>query len=184
MCGGHLQGEGICSGKTCTDLDKHLQISPFSAVISLKKSFLRDNFGAIRLTPASSKYSAATPEITAALAAKNLQLEKDIENLRNDFQFTIADCESDYQKIKVLEDQLNHAGNLIRIKTEAENLETLNFCDKDLVEQSAAAREQKLSSENLEMKDEKSAVVKPLSDAEAKERRKTKETGVTRSERS
>ena len=145
MCGGHLQGEGICSGKTCTDLDKHLQISPFSAVISLKKSFLRDKSGAIRLTPASSKYSAATPEITAALAAKNLQLEKDIENLRNDFQFTIADCESAYQKIKVLEDQLNHAGNLIRIKTEAENLETLNFCDKDLVEQSAAAREQNLN---------------------------------------
>ena len=53
--------------------------------------------------------------------------------------------ESDYQKIKVLEDQLNHAGNLIRIKTEAENLETLNFCDKDLVEQSAAAREQNLN---------------------------------------
>ena len=51
-------------------------------------------------------------------------------------------------------------------------------------EKRAAAREQKLSSENLEMKDEKSAVVKPLSDAEAKERRKKKETGVTRSERS
>ena len=36
----------------------------------------------------------------------------------------------------MLEDQLNHAGNLIRIKTEAEDLETLKFCDKDLVEQS------------------------------------------------
>ena len=141
----HKAFDSVLHQVQSSNLNFHLQISPFSAVISLKKSFLRDKSGAIRLPPASSKHSAATPEITAALAAKNLQLEKDIENLRNDFQFTIADCKSAYQMIKVLEDQLNHAGNLIRIKTEAENLETLNFCDKDLVEQSAAAREQNLN---------------------------------------
>ena len=92
-----------------SNLNFHLQISPFSANISLKKTLIKDKFGAPLLLPpqpavqlpAASCF--ATYADLAALAAKNLQLEKDLAILRKDYENSVNKCEAAHQNIKSLE---------------------------------------------------------------------------------
>ena len=89
-----------------SNLNFHLQMSPFSAIISMKKSPVKDKSGALLLPQAPILSSSKTSESTiAALAAKNLQLEADLRSLRNDHSICVEDCEAAYRKIKVLESQ-------------------------------------------------------------------------------
>ena len=64
-------------------LNFHLQLSPFSAVISLKKSLIKDRSG-VHLKPPFSSSNASRNEI-AALTLKNLMLENKLADLHNEF---------------------------------------------------------------------------------------------------
>ena len=103
-----------------SNLNYQLQISPFSATISLKKTPIKDKYGAPLLPPpqyppqpapmplaSSTRSTAATcfaseADVTA-LTAKKLQLEKDLVNLREDYDKSVSDCVAAHQKIKSLE---------------------------------------------------------------------------------
>ena len=64
----------------CSNLNFQLQISPFSANISLKKTPIKDKSGALVPPPPSCLRSTSADAHIAALAAKNLKLENDLEN--------------------------------------------------------------------------------------------------------
>ena len=60
-----------------SNLNFHLQVSPFSAVISLKKSLVKDKSGNLLPLTLASPHTKSVDNI-AVLAAKNLKLEKDM----------------------------------------------------------------------------------------------------------
>ena len=65
-------------------LNFHLQISPFSAVISIKKSFIRDKSGEVVLPPPNLRH---TPDQKFEnLVNKSLQLEKDFDNINKKYE--------------------------------------------------------------------------------------------------
>merc|ERR1712106_1196651 len=82
-----------------SNLNFHLQISPFSALISLKKTLVKDKSGALILPPA----SPVKNDELAALTAQNLILERDITTLNNKYQHAVDDCEAAHNKVKYLE---------------------------------------------------------------------------------
>ena len=89
-----------------SNLNFHLQMSPFSALISLKKSPVKDKAGAPLLPQVQLSRLSQTSEATiAALAAKNLQLEADLNSLRKEHTDCVDDCEGAYRRIKLLESQ-------------------------------------------------------------------------------
>ena len=61
-----------------SNLNFHLHISPFSAIISIKKSLIKDQFGSLLLPPTSSPLSIHQNALNADIAAlkiKTLELE-------------------------------------------------------------------------------------------------------------
>ena len=93
----------------------HLQLSPFSAIISLKKTIVKDRFGIPIVPPSStSPQSSMSPNDFAILASKNLKLESDLATLHHNYEVSVDDCAAAHAKIKLFESQ--H-----QIKTEAED---------------------------------------------------------------
>ena len=88
-----------------SNLNFQLQISPFSANISLKRSPIKDKSGAPICLPNVSQPCLAHSSEAAALASKNLKLESDLEALRRDYEFAVQDSVEAHQKIKFLESQ-------------------------------------------------------------------------------
>ena len=66
----------------------HLQQSPFSAIISLKKSFVKDKAGQL-LLPKPVDHSLKSKN--CALTEKNIHLEKVIDAVRGDYEDTLND---------------------------------------------------------------------------------------------
>ena len=83
-------------------LNFHLQISPFSAIISLKKSLIKDRSGVFLLPPNSPPNAASRNEISA-LASKNLMLESKVTSLQRDLENAVDDCEAAHAKKKSLQ---------------------------------------------------------------------------------
>ena len=68
-----------------SNLNYQLQLSPFSAYISLKQSLIKDRSGSPRLPPAEETQELRDPgleSVVAALVEKNLQLEKRFEEVQ------------------------------------------------------------------------------------------------------
>ena len=78
-------------------LNFHIQISPFSAVISLKKSLIRDQSGEPRLPVNPNKSSSDHVE---ALIAKNKELESKLATLTNEHAKLIDDSIEAHNTIK------------------------------------------------------------------------------------
>ena len=77
-------------------LNFQIQISPFSALISIKKSLIKYKSG-VPLLPPSSPDPASSKEI-AALATKNIMLEKKLN-----YENAVDDSEAAHRTIKSLE---------------------------------------------------------------------------------
>ena len=97
-----------------SNLNFHLQMSPFSAIISLKRSLIRDKFGSFLLpsivAPKSSKIE------IAALASKNLMLENKVIALQKDLESAVDDCATAHSKIRFLQTET-------KIKIESSDIE-------------------------------------------------------------
>ena len=87
-------------------LNFQLQISPFSANISLKKTLIKDKSGTPVLPTTSSGHSRdSLEEIATLVREKKLQLERELWSLRLDHENANEDCHEANLKIKSLEAQ-------------------------------------------------------------------------------
>ena len=101
-----------------SNLNYQLQISPFSAYISVRKTFAKDRSGNLLLP----KTISSVPSVSMDnFDAKNSQLENDLTSLRFKYEEAVDDCAEAYRNIKTLEDQLkfkNEESVLLRTKLE------------------------------------------------------------------
>ena len=102
-------------------LNFQMQISPFSAVISIKKSFIKDKFGNMLHPP--------SPDSSENfLRDKNIQLEKDVTDLTKKYEVAVNDCENAKQVIKSLEKKTLEAN----LKAEEAKIEKKKLFHKEI----------------------------------------------------
>ena len=85
-----------------SQLNFHLQISPYSAVISLKKSLMRDKSGNVILPFPTNPWQASSDSVEK-LVDKIVKLEKDIIGLTKKYEDAIDDGVHAHQIIEKLE---------------------------------------------------------------------------------
>ena len=100
-----------------SNLNFQVQISPFSAVISLKKSLVKDKSGAFLLppTPPPCPPSTALSDI-ATLTSKNIQLENDLKTSKRNYEDAVEDCEDVHRRMKDLQNQYQAKENKVEVK--------------------------------------------------------------------
>ena len=103
-----------------SNLNFVLQVSPFSANISLRKTLIKDKAGNVILPPDLSAYNddQNLKETIADLVSKNNKLEKDVINLKNELELAADDCEKANKKAAFLEKQISEKDS---VEEEAEN---------------------------------------------------------------
>ena len=94
-----------------SNLNYHLQLSPFSAYISLKKSPIKDKTG-VPLPTTSNIPGAYSASVVAALTARNLLLESQLQSLRSDYAAAIDDCDASQERLKIIEIDLKEMAGL------------------------------------------------------------------------
>ena len=100
-----------------SSLNFQIQISPFSAIISLKKSLTKDKSG----NPiAPKKLVNLSSHQIEALAVKNLELERKLSTLQNDHTVLFNECTEAYETINKLEKSLDQNS---KIKLETDTIE-------------------------------------------------------------
>ena len=105
----------ILSQIQISNLNFQLQLSPFSAQISLRKSFVKDRTGAFLLPP-------LQPSNIPDLVNKNLELKNDLTNLRNKYEKLVNDCDHAYiEAVSVKEELTIENENLREIIKEKED---------------------------------------------------------------
>ena len=144
-----------------SNLNFHVQISPSSAFISLRKTFVKDKSG----TPLIPSAISSTPNLgMEELIAKNHILEKDLSILQKKYEEVSNNCEKAYEAIKELENnQENHA---ISQKLAAENDKLREIIEEKNVQLDAQREEAFLLHTRLEQNEKES--IKHLSEAEDK----------------
>ena len=85
-----------------SNLNFQLQVSPFSAQISLKKSLVKDRKGSYCLQSESSM--SRTESEILILQNKNLKIENDLNKLYKSYERAVNDCEEALGRIKTLEE--------------------------------------------------------------------------------
>ena len=85
-----------------SSLNFHIQVSPFSALISLKKSFVKDQSGNVLLP--SNRHGSS--ENTRELVEKNSKLERDIMVLTNVHKEVVDNLERTLQEAKVKQEEV------------------------------------------------------------------------------
>ena len=123
--------ENILHQIQTSNLNFNLQLSPFSALISLKKTLVKDRTGTSLLPPPCPP-ARIEAEDMLALAAKNALLERDVAALTINYGNAVDDCEVAHTKIKSLE-------TIIQLKKEPSDafihqLEKENDNLKDVIE--------------------------------------------------
>ena len=124
-----------------SNLNFQLQISPFSANISLKKSPIKDKFGSPIFLPNVSQTCLPNSSEVAALVSKNLKLESDLEALKKNYEFAVQDSVEAHQKIRFLESQ--HVVKVEPNETLERELSEQNYLVKSL-----SVKIEKISNEN------------------------------------
>ena len=89
-----------------SNLNFQLQVSPFSAQISLKKSLVKDRNGVLLLPPRISSDPCKDSQLEECEARAN-KAERELETIRRNYKQVIDDREEAYQKIKTLENLMN-----------------------------------------------------------------------------
>ena len=115
-----------------SNLNFHLQLSPFSAVISLKKSLVCDKLGS-PLLPNLSQIS----EEKDSLLEKNLELISEITSLRNEYDNLTQQFSNACLTIKNLEEHITYYKKLAQVENEkkvtVDELKiTINKLEEDL----------------------------------------------------
>ena len=134
-----------------SNLNFQLQISPFSAKISLKKSWVRDRTGAPLLPPDRVEIVKHNDDSVENFAAKNLELEEKLLLLQNKYQQVEDESAKAYEMIDMLECKVAKAeANALEIT----KLDTYKECNEAL--------QIKINKLELEISDFKRAKLKAL----------------------
>ena len=91
-----------------SNLNFALQVSPFSANISIKKSLVKNKSGCFLLPPepSNSDENMNSKDVNAAIVTKNIELENCVASLRHELEVAKDDCNVAHRRIQFLEDQL------------------------------------------------------------------------------
>ena len=76
-------------------LNFQCQVSPFSAVISLKKSLVKERNGFVLLPPRVTASKEPDRTALAALEQRNMKLEEDLENRHVNYDWVVNPCSAD-----------------------------------------------------------------------------------------
>ena len=102
--------ENIIDKIRSSNLNFQIQMSPFSAYISLKRSLIKEKSGALRLPPTCTPPESPTPSSESAITAlvnKNVQLESKLAEIHADYARAVDECLKvtvkleEYQKINI-----------------------------------------------------------------------------------
>ena len=169
--------ENILAKVQTSNLNFKLEISPFSAIICLKKSFAKDKYGQV-LKPNLDDTTNQTNITT--LLQKNRELENSYQHLKYDYQNALVACEETCQVNRDLKSELDYYKSLVKkettedvsdfetVKNEFKYLEKeLTYKNKEIQEileqnknykaevKSVNAKHEKVSSEMKSFKEEK-----------------------------
>ena len=102
-----------------SNLNFKIDLSPFSAVISLKKSYLRDKSGNFIFPSPFSEisWSHNLSEESQRLRTKNVHPENVIKSIKTELKDSVIDCEETHQ----MKGDFNHLKTLIHVKKEPAN---------------------------------------------------------------
>ena len=82
-------------------LNYHLQVSPFSAVISIKKSFVKDRSGSLILPPRTVSAS-SDRKLDVCDKENQAKLQQDLEILQQKHEDILTELTSAYERIELL----------------------------------------------------------------------------------
>ena len=111
--------ENIINQIRTSNLNFQLQMSPFSACISLKRSLVKEKSGAFLLPPAAPESPNSESEI-AALVKKNLLLENKLVEINENYARAVDDC------LKVTMNLEKHQKDNIKKEPDDEKLKGLD----------------------------------------------------------
>ena len=94
--------QDILSRIQSSNLNFQLQISPFAALISLKKTLVKDKSGAYLLPPSS---PILRDDDFENLVAKNRELERNILDLQKNYDKVTKDCAKAYESLQNFESE-------------------------------------------------------------------------------
>ena len=103
-----------------SQLNYKLELSPFSAVISLKKSFIKDKSGNV-LQPILTNYSSIQVNQSSFLKTRILSLDNENEKLKADYTFAVNDCEEAHGAVAKLEREIERIFNVKNESSDAVN---------------------------------------------------------------
>ena len=131
-----------------SNLNFVLQVSPFSANISLRKTLIKDKSGNVILPPDLSAYNddQNLKETIADLVSKNNKLEKDVINLKNELELAADDCEKAHKKAAVLEKQISEKDS---VEGKAENANLKSEATSQVAELETEVKSEDIDIESL-----------------------------------
>ena len=96
--------ETIIEQVRCSNLNFQLQMTPFSALISLKKSLITHKSGVPQVSPtnlaSSCSFQSCLKTEIEAFSVRNIQLEGELDNLKVEYGRVVDDCNEAYARIK------------------------------------------------------------------------------------
>ena len=155
-----------------SNLNFHLQQSPFSAVISLKKTLIKDRSGCTLMPPTSSSILLKKAEQELEnMCEKILQLESTVNSIKIKYENAVIDCEGAYKTVSKLENKLEEAKGVKHVMIKQEAIDDIKI---EVVEKSMeieikmlSALNKKLENENQNLKTTLSEKNKNIVDLEA-----------------
>ena len=127
----------ILEGIQLSNLNFQLQVSPFSAEISLKKSLVKDRHGVIRLPPLSEDQEY---EISM-LKDENQNLKKTLETFHHNYEQVVNEFSEAKNMIKILEASVNKLNKPIKNESNQDIIENLKHELFDLTIENKSLRE-------------------------------------------
>jgi chromosome segregation ATPase len=154
-----------------SNLNFQLQISPFSAIISLKKSLVKDKSGSLLLPPDSQRsLQDSTGVELATLVAKNNMLEHDMIilrnsnlNLKDDLEEAAVENEQYFNRIRNLEDQLKkERENKQKVEAEAVANQVKKLNSLSDAKRALEIKHEKVCADNKALKQDKEDQAKEI----------------------
>ena len=143
--------ENILDQVQCSNLNFKIDLSPFSAVISLKKTLVKDKFGISRPLPTIETPHRHLSAENQILRDKISHQEKVIKSLKSNYESSVLDCEETHQEKNQLESEIEN----LRLKVKIEPTYSLDTSNEEAIralEIAVNEKENKIKCYKIELK--------------------------------